>query len=65
MSNVVNFSGGVHENAQKNLADFIHHAKTELTLYDWPKDKWIVTKGAKDVVLLFSKHGATDRKSVV
>lgn len=65
MSNVVNFSGGVHENAQKNLADFIHHAKTELTLYDWPKDKWIVTKGAKDVVLLFSKHGATPYKWVL
>jgi len=59
MSNVINFSGGVHENPQKNLADFIRHAQTEYTLYDWSEDKWIVRKGAKDVSLIFARHGAT------
>jgi len=59
MSNVINFTGGVHENPQKNLADFIRHAKDDLTIYDWSKDTWFVTKGAKDIPMLFAKHGST------
>ena len=62
MSNVIYFSGGKYENPQKNLADFIQHAKYDLTLYDWSKDKWYVTKGAKDIPLLFAKLGATAYK---
>ena len=65
MSNVINFSGGVYENPQKNLADFIHHAKNELVLYDWFEDKWTVKKGAKDIPLLFAKHGSTAYKWVL
>lgn len=59
MPNVINFTGKEHENPQKNLADFIHHAKNELTIYDWSDDKWIITKGAKDIPMLFTKLGAT------
>lgn len=59
MSNVINFSGGKHENPLKNLTAFIYHAKTELTLYNWDEDKWVVSKGAKDIPLVFAKHGAT------
>lgn len=59
MPNVINFIGRGHENPQKNLADFIHHAKYELTIYDWSKDTWLVTKGAKDIPMLFAKHGST------
>lgn len=59
MSNVIYFTGKGHENPHKNLADFIHHAKTDLTLYDWHENKWIVSKGAKDIPLLFAKHGST------
>lgn len=62
MSNVVPFTGGVHENPQENLEYFIHYAKTELTLYNWPEDKWIVTKGAKPGPLVFAKLGATHSK---
>ena len=56
MSNVVNFSGGKHENPQKNLADFIRHAKDDLTIYDWSEDTWYVTKGAKDIYHVWSYH---------
>jgi hypothetical protein len=59
MSNVINFAGGIHENPGKNLEDFIDHAKNDLTLYDWPENKWIVTIGARNVTLLFAKHGST------
>jgi len=62
MSNVISFSGGNHENPQKSLKDFIHHAKTDLTMYDWSEDKWFVTKGAKDIPLLFAKHGSSPYK---
>ncbi|GFO67500.1 hypothetical protein GMLC_10790 [Geomonas limicola] len=62
MPNVINFTAKGHENPDKNLADFIHHAITELTLYDWHKDKWTTTKGAKDGTLVFAKLGATAYK---
>lgn len=62
MSNVIYFTGKGHENPHKNLEDFINYAMTELTLYDWKEDKWTVTKGAKDISLLFAKHGATAYK---
>lgn len=58
MSNIINFTGVAQENPQKNLENFIHHAKTELTLYEWSDDKWTVTKGTRDTPLLFAKHGA-------
>lgn len=62
MSNVIHFTGKSRENPLKNLTDFIHYAKNELSLYNWKEDKWTVTKGAKDGVLLFAKHGATAYK---
>jgi len=65
MSNVIYFSGGKQENPKKNLADFIQHAKDDLTLYDWKEDKWMVRTGAKDIPLLFAKHGSTAYKWVL
>lgn len=59
MSNIIHFSGRGHEDPQKNLADFIRHAKTDLTLYSWSDDKWKVTKGARDITLAFVRHGST------
>lgn len=62
MSKIIHFVGKGHENPQKNLEAFIKYAKNDLTLYDWEDDKWTVTLGSSDVVMLFAKHGATAYK---
>lgn len=61
MSDIIYFTGKRLENPHKNLRDFIHYAKNNLTLYTWKDDKWTETKGGK-VVMLFAKLGATPYK---